>query len=78
MLFSLLEAMQRGYTAYELVEMTKIDPFYFDQLAKMKELITELVEHPGKEPVLAKAKHNGLSNQLIAKLWKTTPKQIYK
>ena len=61
-LFSLLEAMQRGYTAYELVEMTKIDPFYFDQLAKMKELITELVEHPGKEPVLAKAKHNGLSN----------------
>src|SRR5699024_9856741 len=43
----------------------------------MKELITELVEHPGKEPVLAKAKHNGLSNQLIAKLWKTTPKQIY-
>ena len=76
-LFSLLEAMQRGYTAYELVEMTKIDPFYFDQLAKMKELITELVEHPGKETVLAKAKHNGLSNQLIAKLWKTTPKQIY-
>ena len=76
-LFSLLEAMQRGYTAYELVEMTKIDPFYFDQLEKMKELITELVEHPGKEPVLAKAKHNGLSNQLIAKLWKTTPKQIY-
>lgn len=76
-LFSLLEAMQRGYTAYELVEMTKIDPFYFDQLAKMKELITELVEHPGKEPVLAKAKHNGLSNQLIAKLWKITPKQIY-
>lgn len=76
-LFSLLEAMQRGYTAYELVEMTKIDPFYFDQLAKMKELITELVEHPGKEPILAKAKHNGLSNQLIAKLWKTTPKQIY-
>ena len=76
-LFSLLEAMQRGYTAYELVEMTKIDPFYFDQLAKMKELITELVEHPGKEPVLSKAKHNGLSNQLIAKLWKTTPKQIY-
>lgn len=76
-LFSLLEAMQRGYTAYELVEMTKIDPFYFDQLAKIKELITELVEHPGKEPVLAKAKHNGLSNQLIAKLWKTTPKQIY-
>lgn len=76
-LFSLLEAMQRGYTAYELVEMTKIDPFYFDQLAKMKELITELIEHPGKEPVLAKAKHNGLSNQLIAKLWETTPKQIY-
>lgn len=76
-LFSLLEAMQRGYTAYELVEMTKIDPFYFDQLAKMKELITELIEHPGKEPVLAKAKHKGLSNQLIAKLWETTPKQIY-
>jgi carbamoyl-phosphate synthase large subunit len=76
-LFSLLEAMRRGYTAYELVEMTKIDPFYFDQLSKMKELITELIEHPGKEPTLVKAKHNGLSNKLIAKLWKTTPKNVY-
>lgn len=76
-LFSLLEAMRRGYTAQELVEMTKIDPFYFDQLSTMKGLITELIEHPGKEPVLAKAKYLGLSNQLIARLWQTTPKQVY-
>lgn len=76
-LFSLLEAMRRGYTTYELVEMTKIDPFYFDQLAQMRDLINELINHPGKEPVLFKAKHMGLSNKLIAKLWKTTPRQIY-
>lgn len=76
-LFVLIEAMQRGYSVNELTEMTKIDPFYFEQINKMRLLIREIAEHPNKEPVLQKAKSYGLSNQLIARLWKTTPEQVY-
>lgn len=76
-LFVLIEAMNRGYGVDELAEMTKIDPFYFDQINKMRLLIKEVVDNPGKEPVLIRAKGYGLSNQLIARLWKTTPDRIY-
>lgn len=76
-LFVLIEAMQRGYSVNELAEMTKIDPFYFEQINKMRLLIREIADHPNKEPVLQKAKSYGLSNQLIARLWKTTPEQVY-
>ena len=76
-LFVLIEAMQRGYSVNELAEMTKIDPFYFEQINKMRLLIREIAEHPNKEPVLQKAKSYGLSNQLIARLWKTTSEQVY-
>ena len=76
-LFVLIEAMQRGYSVNELAEMTKIDPFYFEQINKMRLLIREIAEHPNKEPVFQKAKSYGLSNQLIARLWKTTSEQVY-
>ncbi len=76
-LFVLIEAMQRGYSVTELAEMTKIDPFYFEQINKMRLLIREIADHPNKEPVLQKAKSYGLSNQLIARLWNTTPEQVY-
>lgn len=76
-LFVLIEAMQRGYSVNELAEMTKIDPFYFEQINKMRLLIREIADHPNKEPVLQKAKSYGLSNQLIARLWNTIPEQVY-
>ena len=76
-LFVLIEAMQRGYSVNELAEMTKIDPFYFEQINKMRLLIREIADHPNKEPVLQKAKSYGLSNQLIARLWNATPEQVY-
>ncbi len=76
-LFTLIEAMRRGYSVEELTEMTKIDPFYFDQINRMRLLIEDVIEHRQKEPMLAEAKYYGLSNQLIAHLWETTPEQVY-
>ena len=77
LLFTLIEAMRRGYSVEELAEMTKIDPFYFDQIDRMRLLIEDVNKHPMSEPVLVKAKYNGLSNKLIARLWDTTPEQVY-
>lgn len=76
-LFTLIEALRRGYSVEELTEMTKIDPFYFDQINRMRLLIEDVIEHRQKEPMLAEAKYYSLSNQLIAHLWETTPEQVY-
>lgn len=77
-LFTLIEAMRRGYSVEELTEMTKIDPFYFDQINRMRLLIEDVIVHRQKEPMLAEAKYYGLSNQLIAHLWATSPEQVYR
>lgn len=76
-MFTLLEAMERGYTVEELAETTKIDPFYFDQINQMRLVLSELQAHPGKEPVLIRAKKMGLTNRLIARLWGMDPSQVY-
>lgn len=75
-LFTLIEAMRRGYSISELAEMTKIDPFYFGQINQMRALIREIGEHPHQEPVLQKAKIYGLSDRLIAKIWETSPERV--
>ena len=42
----------------------------------MRLLIREIADHPNKEPVLQKLRVTA-SNQLIARLWNTTPEQVY-
>ncbi|MDO4903002.1 MAG: ATP-grasp domain-containing protein [Limosilactobacillus sp.] len=76
-LFVLVEALRRGYSVEEISEMTKIDPFYIDQIDQMRHLIEEMRNHPQNDPLLVQAKYRGLSNWLISGLWKMTPQQVY-
>lgn len=75
-LFYVAEAISRGYPIEELAELTKIDLFFLDKLLHIVELETELLEHPQDENVLRTVKQNGFTDQKIAELWKTEPKQI--
>ncbi|EOS7771607.1 carbamoyl-phosphate synthase large subunit [Enterococcus hirae] len=75
-LFYVAEAIRRGYPIEELAELTKIDLFFLDKLLHIVELETELLEHPQDENVLCTVKQNGFTDQKIAELWKTEPKQI--
>ncbi|EOI7832363.1 carbamoyl-phosphate synthase large subunit [Enterococcus hirae] len=75
-LFYVAEAIRRGYPIEELAELTKIDLFFLDKLLHIVELETELLEHPQDENVLRTVKQNGFTDQKIAELWKTEPKQI--
>ena len=75
-LFYVVEAIRRGYPIEELAELTKIDLFFLDKLLHIVELETELLEHPQDENVLRTVKQNGFTDQKIAELWKTEPKQI--
>lgn len=75
-LFYVAEAIRRGYPIEELAELTKIDLFFLDKLLHIVELETELLEHPQDENILRTVKQNGFTDQKIAELWKTEPKQI--
>ena len=65
----LLEAIRRGYTVDELVELTKIDAFYFYKLENIMKLEQEIPKTPWDTETLRTAKYYGLSDGLVARLW---------
>lgn len=65
----LLEAIRRGYTVDELVELTKIDAFYFYKLQNIMKLEQEIAQKPWDTETLRTAKYYGLSDGLVARLW---------
>lgn len=71
-LFYLAEAIRRGYSIYDLHELTKIDLFFLDKLLHIVELETELTENINDLDVLKTAKQNGFTDRKIAELWQTT------
>ncbi len=75
-LFYLTEALRRGYTIFELAELTKIDLFFLDKLVHIIELETELAAANLDLDILKKAKQNGFSDRKIAELWQTTEDKI--
>ncbi|GAK31669.1 carbamoylphosphate synthase large subunit [Weissella oryzae SG25] len=68
----LLEALKRGYTVDELAELTKIDAFYFYKLRNIMQLERAVSENVFNADVLKDAKYYGLSDGLIARLWRDT------
>jgi len=65
----LLEAIRRGYTVDELVELTKIDAFYFYKLENIMKLEQAIPKAPWDAEMLRDAKYYGLSDGLVARLW---------
>ena len=68
-LYLLMEALRRGYSPEELSEMTKVDEYYFVELAKLLDIVKQLNGHPGDEKLLGQAKYLGIPDKLIADLW---------
>lgn len=75
-IFSLLEAIRRGYSCQELAELTKIDPYYFNQLRRLTDLQKDLSENPGSVVQLRRAKYWGMSNSWIAHCWQSEPAEV--
>lgn len=75
-IYLLIEALRRGYSVGELSEMTHIDQYYFTELSKLLHIDGELVKDPGSTPVLQEAKFLGISDQMIARFWKSVPSKI--
>ncbi|MEY8444683.1 carbamoyl-phosphate synthase large subunit [Enterococcus ratti] len=75
-LFSLAEAIRRGYSIKEIAELTKIDLFFLDKLLHIIELENQLIQQPYDERLLYTVKQNGFTDQKIAELWKTNVQEI--
>ncbi len=70
----ILFAFRSGYTIEQVRELTAIDPWFLKQVKEAIELEDELqaesLETVSRER-LAKAKRDGLSDSLLARMWKT-------
>ncbi len=75
----LMVALERGLTDKEIVELTKIDPWF---IAQMREIIdiNRRIAHVTLETVtpelLLEAKRVGTSDEQLASIWKTTPTAV--
>lgn len=76
-IYSLLEAIRRGYSEKELAELTKIDSYYLAQLTRLLNLRQEITQLKISPVMLKEAKYWGMSDSRIAELWSTDDDQIY-
>src|SRR6202521_1149171 len=75
----LLVALERGISSKELIELTKIDPWFIAQsqeiIAVNRRLASVTVETV-PEDLLREGKRIGTSDEQLAQMWKTTPAAV--
>ena len=78
-LWDLFFAFQAGYSVEALAEITRIDPWFLDQVQQIVEMQWELKRFTVKTvpaAVLREAKRNGFSDAHLAELWSVTEEAV--
>ena len=76
-IYAIAEAIRKGATIDELYDLTKIDRFFLNKIEKIIELEKEVAAKPYDLETFMKAKKNGFADSYLAKVYKTTPVEIY-
>ncbi len=75
----LLTAVERGLPASEICELTKIDPWFIQQIEEIiamnRRAATVTVETASRD-LLREVKRYGTSDEVLAQIWKTTPAAV--
>src|SRR6267154_1110005 len=75
----LLTAMERGLPAQEICELTKIDPWFIQQIEELtamnRRAAAVTVETASKE-LLREVKRHGTSDEQLAQIWRTTSASV--
>jgi carbamoyl-phosphate synthase large subunit len=75
----LFVALERGISAKEAIDLTKIDPWFIEQMLEIiamnKRLASVTVETVSEE-LLREGKRMGTSDEQLAQMWKTTPAAV--
>ncbi|WLD95093.1 carbamoyl-phosphate synthase large subunit [Alkalihalobacillus sp. AL-G] len=77
-IFTVTEALRAGISAEKIYEWTKIDHFYLYKLENIIAIESRLKGNPFDAESLSEAKAKGFSDQVVASLWDTTERDIYK
>jgi carbamoyl-phosphate synthase large subunit len=75
----LFVALERGISAKEAIELTKIDPWFIEQLQEiiaMNRRLAAVTIETVPEELLREAKRIGTSDEQLAQMWKTTPAAV--
>ncbi|MGB3341524.1 MAG: carbamoyl-phosphate synthase large subunit [bacterium] len=76
LLFCIAEALRRGYSIRKISELTKIDRFFIQKIARIVAFEKKLKKEPLSESLLKEAKILGYSDQTIAQLTGQTADHI--
>ena len=77
-LFYIAAALRQGMTVAELQAITRIDPWFLDQIRQIVEVEKLLEKSVHSDDLLREAKRWGFSDHRLAQLWKTTEDAIRK
>jgi carbamoyl-phosphate synthase large subunit len=75
----LFVALERGISAKEAVELTKIDPWFIEQLQEiiaMNRRLASVTVETVSDALLREGKRLGTSDEQLAQMWKTTPAAV--
>ena len=79
--FIMYEAIRKGATTEELYELTRIKPYFIDQMRELVEEEEELLKSKGSVPApeaLKKAKQDGFSDRYLAQILEVSEDEIRK
>lgn len=77
--FIMYEALRKGATVDELHQMTKIKPYFIEQMKELVEEEEELLAYKGQLPpakVLTQTKKDGFADKYLAKLLEISEKEV--
>jgi carbamoyl-phosphate synthase large subunit len=75
----LLTAVERGLHAEEICELTKIDPWFIQQIEEiiaMNRRAAGVTVETASRDLLREVKRHGTSDEHLARIWKTTPAAV--
>ncbi len=75
-LFVIAEALRQGLTLNDIHNLTKIDNFFITKIQNIVDMEKRLICSPFSEDILREAKRMGFADVTIAKLWKSSEKEI--
>jgi carbamoyl-phosphate synthase large subunit len=74
--FAIGEALRRGWSVDSIAALSRVDPWFVDQMAEVIEMRVAVAENPGDLGVLLEAKRVGFSDRQISHLWETTESDV--
>jgi carbamoyl-phosphate synthase large subunit len=75
----LLTAVERGLPATEICELTKIDPWFINQLFELNAVnrrAASVTVETASRDLLREVKRHGTSDEYLAQIWRTTPAAV--